>query len=149
MRISQILGRITCLPLDWLVVRGVDMTAQFMQLLQRITVFLLWFLILFVANFWFTFVLRRFPLSEPWGDALAANLLQLLRNLGRSAINAVPGVLTVIVSLHHLFDHPDSEDVWHYRALSGRRSPSHCFLGVDSTGRRNRLVKSFSGCLVV
>jgi small-conductance mechanosensitive channel len=97
MRISQALARAARLPLDWLVVRGVDMTAQSMKLLQRITVFLLWLLILFVANFWLTFVLRRFPLTEPWGDALAGNLLRLLMNLGRSAINAVPGILIVIL----------------------------------------------------
>lgn len=95
--IGHALGHAARRPLDWLVVRGVDMTEQVMVLLQRITGFLLWLLILFVAYLWLTFLLRHFPYTEPWGDALAVNLLQLFKNLGWGAINAAPGVLTVIV----------------------------------------------------
>lgn len=96
-RISRVLARAANLPLNWLVVRGVDMTAQTMRLLQRIAGFLLLLLVLFVAKVWLTFVLQRFPLTQPWGDALAENFLRMLENLGWGVLNAAPSILVVVV----------------------------------------------------
>lgn len=96
-RLSNALGRATSRPLAWLVVRGVDISVPAMAFLQRFTRLVLWILVFVAAYLWLTFVLRRFPYTEPWGDALAANLLGMLKTLGWNAFSAAPGVLVVIL----------------------------------------------------
>ncbi|HWC16791.1 MAG TPA: mechanosensitive ion channel domain-containing protein, partial [Terriglobales bacterium] len=50
-----------------------------------------------VANFWLTFVLRRFPYTRPWGETLSSKLLFLLWHAGGAAARALPGLATVAI----------------------------------------------------
>ena len=50
-----------------------------------------------VVYLWLTYVLLRFPYSQPWGQQLSAFLINLLGSLGNRLILAVPGMFTVIV----------------------------------------------------
>jgi small-conductance mechanosensitive channel len=44
-----------------------------------------------------TFVLRRFPYTRPWGESMRGFLLGTIQTLGGGAIDAVPGLFTVLV----------------------------------------------------
>jgi small-conductance mechanosensitive channel len=48
-----------------------------------------------ISYLWAGFVLRLFPYTRPWGEALRSNLLQALGDFGESILEAVPGVLFV------------------------------------------------------
>jgi small-conductance mechanosensitive channel len=49
----------------------------------------------FLVYEWLAFVLRRFPYTRPWGEALLDNLLGTLGAMGSAALRAVPGLLFV------------------------------------------------------
>ncbi|HPT50083.1 MAG TPA: mechanosensitive ion channel [Accumulibacter sp.] len=68
-------------------------------LVQRMTQLLLGFLWFGVAYLWLTYVLARFPLTEPLGERLSGFLLDLLGTLGNAFLNAVPGLTTAVVIL--------------------------------------------------
>ena len=44
---------------------------------------------------WASLSLQRFPYTEPWGDKLGRYVLQLFQHLGRSAVDALPGLFAV------------------------------------------------------
>jgi len=69
------------------------------SLVQRISQLLMGFLWLSVAYLWLTYVLARFPLTEPLGERLGDFLLDLLETIGRSFIGAMPALTTVVVIL--------------------------------------------------
>ncbi|MFZ1538805.1 MAG: mechanosensitive ion channel domain-containing protein [Chromatiaceae bacterium] len=46
---------------------------------------------------WMTSVFSGFPFSRPWGDRLARFLLDMLANFAAGAIQALPGLFTVLV----------------------------------------------------
>jgi small-conductance mechanosensitive channel len=46
---------------------------------------------------WLTFVLLRFPYSQPWGRQLGSFLINLFAMLGTGFLHAVPGIFTVVV----------------------------------------------------
>ena len=50
-----------------------------------------------VANFWITFVLRRFPYTRPWGETLSRKLIALLLQMGSAVARAVPGLAVVAI----------------------------------------------------
>ena len=52
---------------------------------------------LVAAYLWVTFVLVQFPYSEPWGMRLGAFLAELLGDLAEGALDAIPGLFTVLV----------------------------------------------------
>ena len=52
-----------------------------------------------LVYWWLTFSLRQFPYSRPLGESLRARLLALLGPLADSAVQALPGLLTVLVIL--------------------------------------------------
>ena len=68
-------------------------------LVQRIAQLLMGFLWLSVAYLWLTFVLARFPLTEPLGDRLTGFLFGLLETIGVGFIEAVPALTTALVIL--------------------------------------------------
>ncbi|MCM8594700.1 mechanosensitive ion channel family protein [Accumulibacter sp.] len=68
-------------------------------LVQRIAQLLMAFLWLTVAYLWLTFVLARFPLTEPLGEHLSDFLLRLLNTLGYGFMEAVPGMATALIIL--------------------------------------------------
>ncbi|MCM8611603.1 mechanosensitive ion channel domain-containing protein [Accumulibacter sp.] len=68
-------------------------------LVQRIAQLLMGFLWLSVAYLWLTFVLARFPLTEPLGDRLTSFLFGLMETIGVGFIEAVPSLTTALVIL--------------------------------------------------
>jgi len=46
---------------------------------------------------WLTFVLLRFPYSQPWGEQLGTFLLNLFGMLGTGLLRSLPGIFTVLV----------------------------------------------------
>jgi small-conductance mechanosensitive channel len=56
-------------------------------------------LIISAIYLWASLSLQRFPYTEPWGNKLGRYVLQLFQHLGRSGVDALPGVLAVIVIL--------------------------------------------------
>ena len=46
---------------------------------------------------WLTFVLRRFPYSRPWGDALRGFLVDQVTFVGRAIVSAAPRLFTVLL----------------------------------------------------
>jgi small-conductance mechanosensitive channel len=57
--------------------------------------FAAWLVVLFLVYAWAGFVLRRFPYTRPWGEALRDNLLAALGDFGASLLRAIPGLLFV------------------------------------------------------
>lgn len=49
------------------------------------------------ADLWLTFVLLQFAYSRPWGEGLGRWLSDLLGKLGTGALDAVPGLFTVVI----------------------------------------------------
>jgi hypothetical protein len=68
-------------------------------LVQRLAQLLMGFLWLSVAYLWLTYVLARFPLTEPLGDRLTDFLFDLLEPIGTSFIGAMPALTTAVVIL--------------------------------------------------
>jgi small-conductance mechanosensitive channel len=56
-------------------------------------------LIISAIYLWASLSLQRFPYTEPWGNKLGRYVLQLFQHLGRSGVDALPGVFAVIVIL--------------------------------------------------
>ena len=53
-------------------------------------------IILIIGYVWLTFVLRRFPYSRPWGDAIFAFFVGRLEWMGNGLLRAAPGLATVV-----------------------------------------------------
>jgi small-conductance mechanosensitive channel len=54
-----------------------------------------WGLVLLLTYQWALFVLHLFPYTRAWGEQLLANLLHAVGSFGRSAVEAIPGLLFV------------------------------------------------------
>lgn len=65
-------------------------------LLARILVSAVAFVLLYE---WLGFVLRLFPYTRPWGETLLANSLGLLKRFGTSLVEALPGLVFVVLIL--------------------------------------------------
>jgi small-conductance mechanosensitive channel len=57
------------------------------------------FAVLILIYLWLTFALGQFPLTAPLGERLGGYLLAILRDLGGQAVEALPGILTVLIIL--------------------------------------------------
>ena len=51
----------------------------------------------FLVYEWVAFVLKRFPYTRPWGEALLDNLIDTLGGFGSGAMRSVPGLLFVVL----------------------------------------------------
>ena len=54
-----------------------------------------WLVGLLVAYEWLAYVLRRFPYTRPWGEALFRNLFDVLERLTNGILGALPGLFFV------------------------------------------------------
>ena len=52
---------------------------------------------LLVAYWWLSFVLRSFPYTRPWGEALRGFLLERLTQFAESMVGAIPELFTVLL----------------------------------------------------
>jgi small-conductance mechanosensitive channel len=84
-------------PLGWLAQRGLDLHSAAAAAVRRVAGLAALVLGLACCYLWLTYVLRRFPYTEPWGDALAASLWRQLARLGAGLVGALPGLFTVVL----------------------------------------------------
>ena len=67
---------------------------MFSRTLAKVTV---WAAAISLVYLWLTYVLLRFPYTQPWGEQLGSFLIALLTSFGTGIIASVPGIFTVIV----------------------------------------------------
>jgi len=64
---------------------------------RRMFLLLAWSIAIVLASGWLTFVLEQFPYTRPWGEKLEGSLLQMLKDVALAMINALPGLLLVVI----------------------------------------------------
>ena len=107
-------------------------------LVQRVSQLFMGFLWLSVAYLWLTYVLARFPLTEPLGDRLGDFLLDLLETIGTSFIGAMPSLTTAVVILFMTKAANDALGNFFTAAKAGRvHAPG---LHADTVSATHRLV---------
>lgn len=76
-----------------------DWTGAVYQLVSRIVQILAVGSVIALGFLWLQFALEQFPLTEPLGDRMGAFFLGLLRHIGVSIVESIPGLVTVVVIL--------------------------------------------------
>ena len=74
-------------------------SSRIIEFFHRLLGAVLWVLSILLAYVWLTYVLRRFPYTRPWGEALRAFLLNQLASMGEAILQALPGLFTVLLIL--------------------------------------------------
>ena len=80
--------------------RVADELARQLQLAKHLARVLLVFTVaaaLILTYIWLTFVLRRFPFTRPWGEALRGFLVEQLAWLGGGMLAALPSLFTILL----------------------------------------------------
>jgi len=78
-------------------VGGFDVQPMFRSLSRALTNLTGWALAAVLVYFWLTFVLLRFPYTQPWGQQLGAFLFAIFTTLGDGILHSIPGMFTVVV----------------------------------------------------
>ena len=76
---------------------GFDVQPALHSLRRTLTSLTGWALAAVLIYLWLTFVLLRFPYTQPWGQQLGAFLLSIFTTLGAGILNSIPGLFTVVV----------------------------------------------------
>lgn len=115
----SLLATLLAFALLWLIQRGTHLMVQRVRsvgrrddapsrlrwvrhgwlLVQRLAQLMMAFLWLAIVYLWLTYVLERFPLTEPLGDALGSFLFGLIHDFGGGLVHALPGLTTALVIL--------------------------------------------------
>lgn len=80
-----------------LALAGFDLQPAVRSLSNTLTSLTLWAAIAFLVYLWLTYVLLRFPYTQPWGQQLGAFLLSIFATLGNGILHSIPGIFTVLV----------------------------------------------------
>ena len=80
-----------------LAVGGFDLQPTLVSLRRTLTNLTGWAAAVFVVYLWLTFVLLRFPYTQPWGQQLGAFLFSIFSTIGSGIVNSIPGLFTVVV----------------------------------------------------
>ena len=72
-------------------------SSRIMDFLHHIVTFVTWAIVIFVAYWWLTFSLRRFPYTRFWGESLRGFLLGHLSLVGTAILGALPSLFTVLI----------------------------------------------------
>ncbi len=78
-------------------VGGFDLQPWLNSLSRALATLTAWSLAAVLIYLWLTYVLLRFPYTEPWGHQLGSFLISLLSTLGNGIVRSVPGLFTVVV----------------------------------------------------
>jgi len=70
-----------------------------LRYVQRSISLVLLLLAIGVGYLWFTFVLRRFPYTRPWGESMRALLIDRVSAFGQNALAYLPDLFTVVLIL--------------------------------------------------
>lgn len=76
---------------------GFDIQPALHSLRRTLTNLTGWALAAFLIYLWLTFVLLRFPYTQPWGQQLGAFLFSIFIMLGAGILSSIPGLFTVVV----------------------------------------------------
>ncbi|BCX49669.1 mechanosensitive ion channel protein MscS [Haloferula helveola] len=111
--------------LKQLKVRNFDFRPMMLQAIRRVIVMIGWGVALFAGYVWIVTVLGQFPYTAPWGHALGERLRTLTAGLLQSFVDALPGVIMVIVifaltrwvarladNLFRQLEHTKDDDSW-------------------------------------
>jgi small-conductance mechanosensitive channel len=74
---------------------GVDLGDSVRMLLRRLINFSLWTIDAVLVWLWLTFVLSRFPYTEPWSDALGGWLVSTVKSFVLTIAHAAPNLATI------------------------------------------------------
>ena len=74
---------------------GIDLLPYLAAVVYSLVRTIAWIFTLTGLFLWVTLSLRRFPYTEPWGNEAGGYVLQLLRQLGSTAVYSLPGLLAV------------------------------------------------------
>jgi small-conductance mechanosensitive channel len=80
-----------------LALAGFDIQPTLHSLRRNLTGFTGWAVAIVLVYLWLTFVLLRFPYTQPWGQQLGAFLTAIFTTLGTGILNSIPGLFTVVV----------------------------------------------------
>ena len=58
---------------------------------------MVWALVIFISYLWLAFLLKCFPYTRPWGEALGSYLITAVRAVALGALEIVPGLAAVVV----------------------------------------------------
>src|SRR5215831_18431665 len=80
-------------------VRGVSLLDPYQMrwFARRLFAALIWAVGLLAAYGWLTFTLKLFPYTRPWGEHMEGNLFEVLGDVALAIVNAIPGLLVVVV----------------------------------------------------
>ena len=70
---------------------------MFHSLSRTLTGLTSWAMAAVLVYLWLTFVLLRFPYTQPWGQQLGAFLLSIFTTLGTGILHSIPGLFTIVV----------------------------------------------------
>jgi small-conductance mechanosensitive channel len=76
---------------------GFDLEPLFHSLSRMLTTLTGWAMAAVLVYLWLTFILLRFPYTQPWGLQLGAFLLSIFTTLGGGILHSIPGMFTVLV----------------------------------------------------
>ena len=80
-----------------IVIGTLDLQPALHSLSRTVTNLTGWAAAVFLIYLWLTFILLRFPYTQPWGHQLGSFLFSIFGTLGHGILNSIPGVFTVIV----------------------------------------------------
>lgn len=73
--------------------------SNILRYVRRSISLVLMLLAIVVGYLWFTFVLRRFPYTRPWGESMRALLIDRVSVFGQNALAYLPNLFTVVLIL--------------------------------------------------
>jgi small-conductance mechanosensitive channel len=76
---------------------GVDLRRPIHALERGLVRVAAWGLGAVAAYLWLAYALSQFPYTRPWSERLRAELLAMLRELGASTLQAIPGLFAVLI----------------------------------------------------
>ena len=76
---------------------GFDVRPILLAINRFVFTITIWAAALLLIYVWLTFVLLRFPYSQPWGQGLGRFLINLSQTLGLGFLQSLPGIFTCVV----------------------------------------------------
>ena len=97
--IGRRVGALAAVRAEKVHMQGVSLldARQIRWVVRRFVTLLAWALGLMATYSWLTFVLTAFPYTRPWGEQMEGNLFTIAGSMGLAIVNAIPGLLIVIV----------------------------------------------------
>jgi small-conductance mechanosensitive channel len=96
-RLRKLMARTASAQSQRIKLGGIDPEPALKSLVRGTVRLLFWGAAIALVYLWLTFVLLRFPYSQPWGEQLGRFLTNVFATLGTGFLQAMPGIFTVVV----------------------------------------------------